>query len=492
MRLMSMDLNRARGSLLAMVWIVLAMAGCASAPSDDAAPVVVATTAPQSATPTFTPIAIERRTAAPPTSSPDPKAIPVPTATRVPTATPDPTATPTPAVTRTGAGVLVDAGFNLLVGRRVGLIAHRASVVDGAHLATLIDEHPDVELGALFAPEHGLYGTDAAGVLVGDGIDPVTNTPIFSLYGTTRSPSPEALEGIDVLVYDLQDVGVRFYTYVSTLGLAMQAAAAAEIPMVVLDRPNPIGAETQQGATLTADLTSFVGLYPVPGAYGLTSGELASLIKQQALLPGLDELSLEVVAMQNWRRSMRWADTRLPWVPPSPNLPSPDSALLYPGAVLFEATSVSEGRGTDQPFQLIGAPWINAEDLAVTMNGLGLPGVRFEPVLFTPRSIPEAAPSPRFLGEEAHGVRILVTDRSSVMGLEVGLHLLDAILRQGERLGLAAGDIIEQPRGFDQLAGSAAVRTGLIADVDVTQLLASFAADHTAFADLVADVMLYE
>lgn len=417
-----------------------------------------------------------------------PTAVPTPE----PTVTPGPTATPELVVTRTGAHVLAANGFDLLVGHRVGLIAHRASVVDGQHLAVLIAEHRQVELAALFAPEHGLYGTDAAGALVVDGVDPITNTPIFSLYGANRAPSSDALAGLDVLVYDLQDVGTRFFTYTSTLGLAMQAAAQADIPLVVLDRPNPLGAATLQGPTLPVDMASFIGMYPVPSAYGLTSGELATMIKQQQLLPGLDQLSLQIVPLQHWTRDMRWHDTGLPWIAPSPNLPTADAALVYPGTVLFEATSISEGRGTDNPFQRIGAPWIDRAALAAQMNGLDLAGVEFEAVSFTPKSIPDASPSPRFQGQLLHGVSITVSDASLINGLEVGLHLLDAVLRQGEANAIAPTAIIDRPDIFDRLAGSVSVREALVAEKDIDQLMTSFASDHAAFSELAADSMLYE
>lgn len=387
--------------------------------------------------------------------------------------------------------MLVDTDFALLQKQRVGLIAHRASVVDGQHLATLIYEHPSVELGALFAPEHGLFGTGEAGALIGDSFDPVTDTVVFSLYGDNRSPSQEALQDLDMLVYDLQDVGTRFFTYTSTLGLAMQAAAEADLPIVILDRPNPLGS-TLQGPTLPTDMTSFIGMYPLPSAYGLTSGELATLIKQEQWLPGLDRLSLTVVPMQNWDPSTPWHETGLQWIPPSPNLPTPDAALVYPGTVLFEAMSVSEGRGTNEPFQLIGTPWIDGAALATHMNDLDLAGVRFEAASFTPESMPDAAPSPRFLGQELHGVRIVVTDPTLVTGLEIGLHLADAVLRQGEAIGVEPAATIDRPGIFDRLAGSSAARSALLAGADIDQLIASFEADHVLFSSLVASVALYD
>ncbi|MCL4111537.1 UNVERIFIED_CONTAM: hypothetical protein GTU68_013564 [Idotea baltica] len=416
-----------------------------------------------------------------------PVAVPAPTRE----ASPPPTTTPEPVSVRTGAGSLVDQDLAPLHGLRVGLIAHRASVVDGQPLAELLNQDPRIELAALFAPEHGLYGTADAGSSIANTQDPATGTPVYSLYGVDRAPTPASLAGIDMLVYDLQDVGVRFYTYTSTLGLAMQAAAAADVGFMVLDRPNPIGGDMLQGPALAAGLESFIGMYNVPSAYGLTSGELATLIKDQSLMSGLADLDLTVIAMQNWSRTMRWSDTGLPWAPPSPNLPTSDSALVYPGTVLFEATSLSEGRGTDEPFQLIGAPWIDEVDLAHELNERALPGVIFEPARFTPRSIPGAAESPRFQGQELAGVRIMVTNAAAVVGVEVGLHVLDAVLRHAESQGRDASLIIDRRDVFDRLAGNTTVRVDLIRGEPVTEILEGFASDHAAFSNLSADVLLY-
>lgn len=432
---------------------------------------------------------------APAPSTASPTAAPTTAATVVSaedTPGPVPAPLPTPGTTLTGAAVLAADGFGALHGLRVGLIAHQPSMVGGERLADLIAEHPAVELGALFAPEHGLFGTAGAGELVGDITDPATGVAIYSLYGETRSPSPASLAGLDALVYDLQDVGARFFTYTSTLGLAMQAAAEADIEFIVLDRPNPLGGDTLQGPPLETGLESFIGMYPVPSAYGLTAGELAVAIKGLALLPGLADLDLSVVAMQGWTRSMRWPDTGLDWIAPSPNLMSADAALLYPGTVLFEATTISEGRGTTMPFQVIGAPWLDGDALAIELNERGLPGVRFEPAVFTPEPIAGAAPSPRFLGEELQGVMIQVTNANDVRGVEVGLHVIDAVLRQGEAQGMTVTEMIDRPTVFDRLSGSAAVRAALEAGRPVDDILTSFEADHLEFREAVAPAIIYD
>ena len=482
-------------ALVAFAVLLLVAAACVSTSSnvDQSA----ATTTPSTPSTVGAPAASVPTTRAVP-AAPAAPAEPAAAATVEPLATASPAVAPTPQTAevapgvRTGAGVLIDQDLVPLHGRRVGLIAHRASMVDGRPVAAWIDDHPLVDLTALFAPEHGLYGQADAGISVSDITDPSTGAPVYSLYGTDRAPTAAALADIDVLVYDLQDVGVRFYTYTSTLGLAMQAAALADVEFTVLDRPDPIGGDELQGPALTPGLESFIGMYNVPSAYGLTAGELAILIREQGWVPGVSDLELTVVPMQNWQRTMRWTDTDLAWIPPSPNLPTADSALVYPGTVLFEATSISEGRGTDEPFTLIGGHWIDAPALANELNSRALAGVSFEAAGFVPRSIPGAAESPRFLGQELFGVRVQITDTSTVAGVEVGLSILDAVLRQAERSGLDTTSIIDRPEVFDRLAGNSSVRSDLIAGVAVDEILESFAADHVAFAELAAGVRLYD
>lgn len=337
-------------------------------------------------------------------------------------------------VVKTGAQRLVDSDFAALEGLRVGLMTNHTARVDTAdggpaHLIDRLAATPNVTLAALFGPEHGLRGTAEAGAKVESGRDAATGVPVYSLYGATRKPPPESLAGLDALVFDMQDIGARFYTYISTMGYAMQAAAEAGIPFVVLDRPNPLGGRVS-GFVLDPERSSFVGLYPIPIQHGLTVGELARMIRSEGWLPGLDSLELRVVAMDGWRRDMLWPDTDLPWVPTSPNIPDFETALVYPGAALFEGTVASEGRGTDTPFRLIGAPWLDADALADTLNAQGLPGIRFEPARFTPRSIPGVAAHPKFEGKQIDGVRLVVTDPHTVRPVELGVHLLYAVYGQ--------------------------------------------------------------
>ena len=393
-----------------------------------------------------------------------------------------------PAVT-TGAQRLVDAGFADLGGLRIGLVTNHTARVDTAdggpaHLLDRLAAAPNVTLAALFAPEHGLRGTAEAGASVQSGTDPVTGVPVFSLYGSTKKPPPESLAGLDALVFDMQDIGARFYTYVSTMGHAMQTAARAGIPFVVLDRPNPLGGAAE-GFVLEPEHASFVGMYPVPVRHGLSVGELARMIAGEGWLSDLDSLDLRVVAMAGWNHSMLWPATGLPWTPTSPNVPDFEAALVYSGVALFEGTTASEGRGTDAPFRLVGAPWLDGEALADTLDARGLPGVRFEAARFTPRSIPGAATSPRFEGEEVGGVRIVVTDAAAVRPVALGVHLLHAAYHQ-------------RPAGFfdaawlAKLAGTDRLRRMLEAGASPAAIVAAWRAEVAGFEQARQPYLLYD
>ena len=363
--------------------------------------------------------------------------------------TTDETAAP---VVRSGAEVLAEREFDLLQGRRVGLIVNHTAVVDSIHLMDLIHQSPETELTALFGPEHGIRGTADAGEEVEHGRDVRTGAPIYSLYGQTRKPSPEMLRDVDVLVFDIQDIGARFYTYISTMGLAMLAAAEQGIPFVVLDRPNPIGGEYVSGFMLDPAHESFVGQYEIPMAHGLTVGELARMIKGEDLMEGLSDLDLTVVPTDGWTRDVLWPETNLPWIPPSPNIPDFETALVYPGAVLFEATSASEGRGTQSPFLQLGANWADGPALAETLNNRDLRGVKFEAVEFTPESIEGMAANPKLLGTPVQGVRYVVTDPDVFEPVEAGIHVLHAFFHQAHEAGI--DDFIDRPAALARLSGT--------------------------------------
>ena len=332
-------------------------------------------------------------------------------------------------VVTTGAQALVADGFAALQGLRVGLITNQTGRVGDAHLADLLHAAPQVRLTALLAPEHGLRGSTEAGASVADGRDR-TGVPVCSLYGANRAPTAAMLRDVDALVFDIQDIGARFYTYISTMGLAMQAAARRRIPFIVLDRPNPLGGDYVSGFALERPLKSFVGMYPIPIVHGMTVGELAGMIKGRRWLADLDALDLRVVRCAGWQRAMRWPETGLPWVATSPNIPSFAAALSYPGIGVVGETAMNEGRGTGLPFSQFGAPWLDAPKLASELAQARLPGVLFEPTRYTPQPLPGIALNPRFAGEKINAVSLRVTSVSGYLPMEVGVHALALLQRQ--------------------------------------------------------------
>lgn len=402
-----------------------------------------------------------------------------------------PSSAPAPSASlQTGAQVMAARGFDALDGQRVGLIVNHTARVDTAHLIDRIDRASNVEIGALFGPEHGLRGTADAGENVEDGVDDRTGAPVYSLYGTNRQPTAEQLDELDALVFDIQDVGARFYTYISTMGLAMQAAAENDVPFIVLDRPNPLGGDYVSGFVREPEQESFVGQYPIPIAHGMTVGELAQMIQGEAMLPGLEALDLRVVDLTGWERSMRWPATGRTWTPPSPNLPTFETALVYPGACFFEATSASAGRGTQQPFLQLAAPWPETagQALADTLNARGLPGVQFEATTFTPRSIPNMASSPRLEGTTLHGIRYRITDANAFQPVEAGVHVLHAFYQQAE----ARGDtLIARPDWLARLAGTPRLEAMLVDGAQPAAMIQAWADEVRAFRTRRQPYLLY-
>jgi uncharacterized protein YbbC (DUF1343 family) len=312
----------------------------------------------------------------------------------------------------TGIDVLEKDGFRSLQGKRVGLITNQTGVNrKGVSTIQLMYDAPGVNLVALFSPEHGLQGKlDQA--RIANGRDDATGLKVYSLYGETRTPTDESLQGLDTLVFDIQDIGARFYTYIATMGNAMQAAAKHKVRFVVLDRPNPINGVDVAGPVLDPGRESFVGFHTIPVRHGMTVGELAQMFNAE-LEYGTD---LEVIRVQNWRRGDFFDATGLLWVNPSPNMRSLTEAVLYPGIGLLETTNLSVGRGTDTPFELIGAPWLDGVSLARELNGAGLKGVGFVPVFFTPDAS-------KFEGEQCGGVNIIVTNRAEFQPLRTGFEI---------------------------------------------------------------------
>ncbi len=398
---------------------------------------------------------------------------------------------PAQALVRTGAEVAAADGFAAFSGMRVGLIVNHTSLVGEAHLADLVHAAPGVELAALFGPEHGIRGDAVAGAAVADGRDSTTGVPVFSLYGSQRKPTPEQLAGLDALVFDIQDVGARFYTYISTMGLAMEAAAEAGLPFFVLDRPNPLGGLSIEGYIREDGLESFVGQFPIPVTHGMTVGELATMIQGEGWQAGMRdrESRLHVVRMDGWRRGMRWEQLGRAWTPPSPNIPDMDTASIYPGTCFFEALDASEGRGTYAPFRQVGASWADGAALADTLNARGLAGVRFEPIAFVPEPIAAMATSPRFAGDTQHGVRVVVTDPFAMQPVAVGIHMVQAFYA-------AAPDDVRDgfinSRWMSLLAGTARIEEELEAGRTAEAIVRGWEEDVAAFATQRKPYLLYD
>ena len=307
-----------------------------------------------------------------------------------------------------------------LDGKRVGLVANPASVDAGLrHVVDAVAALPGVTLAALFGPQHGFRSDLQDNMVETDHArHPVLDVPVYSLYGETRAPTAAMLAGLDLLVIDLQDVGTRVYTYIHTMTSCLRACAAHAVPVVVCDRPNPVGGVTVEGAVLEPGFESFVGLFPIPMRHGLTIGELARLCNETFGL----HAALEVLPLEGWQREMYQDDTGLPWVLPSPNLPTLDSAMTYPGMVLLEGTNLSEGRGTTRPFEIVGAPWLDAHRLADALHELRLPGVHFRPADFQPTFQKHA-------GQTCGGCQVHVTDRSAFRPVLTAVALLQICRR---------------------------------------------------------------
>jgi uncharacterized protein YbbC (DUF1343 family) len=311
--------------------------------------------------------------------------------------------------TQTGIDVLEAENFASLRGKRLGLITNQTGVdSQGRRTADLLAHASGLKLVALFSPEHGISG--AVDAPVANAIDPATQLPIYSLYGESRRPTPEMLKDIDVLVFDLQDAGVRFYTYITTMAYSMEAAAKNHISFVVLDRPNPLGGVVMEGPVLDDELTSFVGYFPMPVRYGMTLGELAKMFNAENRI-GAD---LAVIAMKGWRRNETFSQTGVAWIAPSPNLRTPAAAFLYPGIEILQAAGLSVGRGTDTPFEILGAPWIHSNELADALNGRKIAGVTFAPAQFTPRQAP-------YENRNCEGVAIRLVDDGAVRPMQMGI-----------------------------------------------------------------------
>ena len=372
---------------------------------------------------------------------------------------------------RPGLEALIEENLDLVEGKRVGVVTNHSAVTsDCTHIVDALLK-AGVNITALYGPEHGVWGHVADGQEIDSSKDPRTGIQVFSLYGATRKPTPEMLEPIDVLIYDLQDVGARFYTFTYTMSYCMQACAENGKKFIVLDRPNPINGVKVEGRILDPRFASFVGLHPIPFRHGMTIGELARMFNEEYGF----KADLEVVPCKGWERCMWFDDTGLPFVWPSPNIPTWESALAFVATCLIEGTELSEGRGTTKPFEMVGAPWVDAFKMADRLNSLELAGVRFRATYFIPLTS-------KHQGKPCAGVQIHIMDRDQVNAVEVGLHVVKSLqdLHPGDFKYRERTDGVNH---FDRLAGSDDVQNSLVAGVAIKEIMDSWADELAKFLE---------
>jgi uncharacterized protein YbbC (DUF1343 family) len=384
---------------------------------------------------------------------------------------------------RLGSDVLLASGR--LQGARVGVVCNHASVGRGyAHIVDRLRAADGVTLGAIFGPQHG-FRSDVQDNMIETphGDDPHRRVPVYSLYSETREPTADMLRGLDALVVDLQDIGARIYTYIYTMANCMTACARHRIPVLVCDRPNPIGGLAVEGEVLRAGFESFVGQYPIPMRHGMTIGELARLFNDRFGI----QAPLEVAPLEGWQRGWYADETDVPWVMPSPNMPTVETAVIYPGTVLFEGTMLSEGRGTTRPFELVGAPGVDAERFAETMNALDLPGVFFRPAVFEPTFQKHAR-------QPCGGCQIHVTDRDRFRPVLTGIALIGAFRRCSPGTFAWRQPPYEYETSklpIDILAGSDRLRTQIEAGVPAVEMASAWAQDQAEFERVREQYLLY-
>ncbi|MBU0559572.1 MAG: DUF1343 domain-containing protein [Bacteroidetes bacterium] len=360
-----------------------------------------------------------------------------------------------------GAKVFINNQLDLVIGKNIGFITnHTSTLPGGIHLADTLVKIPGVKIGALFGPEHGIRGNNPDGVGISDGIDTKTGVKVFSLYGKYRKPTPEMLEGIDVLLFDIQDVGARFYTFISTMYYGIEAAAENNIPIIILDRPNPIGGLLVDGPIVLDSLKSFVGIAPIPIIHGMTVGELALMFNEELWINSKNKADLTIIKMNNWSRNLFYDECGIEWIKPSPNLPKLENAIVYPGMCLFEAVNISEGRGTQNPFLIIGAPYLNSQAVIDEMSQKDFTSVRLFPTEFTPRAIPEMSNNPKYKDELCQGIQIEVVNRNDFNPLRFGISLLNTIHK------LYPAELEFRRNSLERLAGTTYLRSAILNNYD--------------------------
>jgi len=385
-----------------------------------------------------------------------------------------------------GAEILIEKHLDLIKGKKIGIVTNHTGILpDGRHIVDVLNGIEGVKIVALFGPEHGIRGEVPDGKSISHGVDAKTGIPVFSLYGEVKKPTEEMLKDIDVLIFDIQDVGARFYTYISTMSYCMEACAEMGKKFIVLDRPNPIRGVYVDGPILEPRFKSFVGLHPIPVAHGMTVGELAKMFNDEGWLENGVKADLTVVKMENYSRKMWFDQTGLPWVKPSPNMMTLKTAIVYTATCFIEGTNVSEGRGTQHPFEWIGAPWIDGEKLAKELNHYKLPGVKFEPISFTPTDIEKVTLDPKYEGEKCGGVYLNVYDREKFEPVKVGVYILYALKK------LYPDKFKWRTAGQDRLWGTDKVRLMIDEGKNPDEIIKTWEDDVKKFLSIRQKYLLY-
>ncbi|MBI9073406.1 MAG: DUF1343 domain-containing protein [Melioribacteraceae bacterium] len=383
----------------------------------------------------------------------------------------------------TGADLIVSENFELIKNKNIAVVTnHTAVLSNGVHLIDTLFNTSNVTIKALFGPEHGIRGNNSDGTKINDNIDDKTGIPIYSLYGKTLKPTSEMLNEVDVVIFDIQDIGARFYTYISTMYNVMEACAELDKQMIVLDRPNPIGGIKVDGPLRHDSLKSFVAIAPIPIQHGMTIGELAFLFNEKYLAEKVD---LKIVKVNNWKREYLYDECNIRWINPSPNMPNLETAIVYPGMCFLEGTNISEGRGTYEPFLTFGAPFINSEQLINELEMLNIKGIKLTPTQFTPVKIPNMATWVKYENELCSGVKIEITNREEIQSVRFGIKLLFALNK------LYKDDFAFREKRIDKLFGNEYLRIMILEGKTPDEIISVWEKDLEEFKTLRKNYLLY-
>lgn len=386
-----------------------------------------------------------------------------------------------------GADVLISDQYDLIRGKKLAIVTnHTALLSNGIHLVDTLFNRADVTITGLFGPEHGIRGDAPDGLTIQDGFDSKTGLPVYSLYGKIRKPTREMLGEAEIILFDIQDIGARFYTFISTMYYTIEAAAEYNIPILILDRPNPISGKKVEGPIRSDDLKSFVAIAPIPIVHGMTVGELAMMFNEELMIESKTEAKLDVIRMRGWQREYYYDDCNLNWVNPSPNMNSLQTAILYPGMCLIEGINVSEGRGTYMPFLKIGAPYINSDELISELSKMEIEGIEINPVSFSPKSIDKMSVHPKYKNEICNGIELEVIDRNKFESLNFGVILVSVIHK------LYPHEFEFRKNRLDKLFGQTYLKTMISENSDPYDIIDKWHDDVMNFIELRKKYLLYQ